>query len=614
MAHLTTQSGDQGQSIQFEVQPGETVIGRHPECTIVVDAAAVSRRHAKVIARPGHGPPTFLVADAGSRNGTFLNGELLSGSSPLRDGDTIRISDVEFVFHGPAGISETSDDAGDDAPIAATAPAASNQTSTRSGNHASSIGGSAGAAANAPFGAGSSVSPSGTDDRVTFDGNAFGVMMIDDAEDRPVSAIDFRSGVDGVKVVATPEAKLRALMRINRDLGGALSLDEVLPNLLSSLFEIFPAADRGFVVLRSPDGTLVPKWVKTRRGVDEETVRISRTIVRHVMDEGETILSFDAADDSRFDSSQSIADFSIRSLICGPLQDAGGQPIGALQIDSIRGSGQFRDEDVDLLSAVAASAGVAINNAAMHEEVLRQREIQQDLRLATDVQKAFLPSRQPEIPGFAVASHYQAANHIGGDYYDYIKLSGGRTAVVVADVVGHGVAAAMFMAKLSAETRFCLASTDDPAAAIERLNDRMSDLAVERFVTFVVVIVHPDPSEVTIVNAGHMPPVWLRSADNTIVEPGQQESGLPIAIDSGMRYESVRCTIEPGDVMVLYTDGVNEAMNGNDEEFGMDRIRQLTAAGGDAQTITDRLVTAVRTFVSDTPPFDDMALVVIQRI
>ena len=142
----------------------------------------------------------------------------------------------------------------------------------------------------------------------------------------------------------------------------------------------------------------------------------------------------------------------------------------------------------------------------------------------------------------------------------------------------------------------------------------MSDLAVERFVTFVVVIVHPDPSEVTIVNAGHMPPVWLRSADITIVEPGQQESGLPIAIDSGMRYESVRCTIEPGDVMVLYTDGVNEAMNGNDEEFGMDRIRQLTAAGGDAQTITDRLVTAVRTFVSDTPPFDDMALVVIQRI
>ncbi len=508
-----------------------------------------------------------MVEDSGSRNGTFLNGQLLTGPQFLREGDHIRVSEVEFIFRD----NEVPE-----------------------------------------FARGSS--------EVTFDGANFGIQMFDEQETEQLSSsnsgsakVEFRSSADGLKMAATPEAKLEALMRINSNLNNALAVDEVLPKVLLSLFDIFPAADRGFVVMQNENGDLIPRWVKTRAAHDEtETIRISRTIIRHVMDTHEAILSMDATEDSRFDSSQSIADFSIRSMICAPLMDGNGRSFGALQIDSTQGRGQFREEDTDLLAGVAAQAGIVINNARLHERALHQKEVEQDLKLATEVQQAFLPQTPPDAAGFHVESFYKAANHIGGDYFDYIHLADGRIAVVVADVVGHGVAAAMFMAKLSAETRFCLASEPNVAKAIEWLNDRMSSLAVERFITFLVVVIDPKSDLVTIVNAGHMAPV-VRKSDGSVSEPGEEESGLPIAIDDGMEYEAVEFAMKTGDLAVLYTDGINEAMDAKDEEFGMERVRQLTAEGGDAKAVKQRIVTAVLDHVGAAPPFDDMCLVVIER-
>ena len=163
-------------------------------------------------------------------------------------------------------------------------------------------------------------------------------------------------------------------------------------------------------------------------------------------------------------------------MICAPLKDADGNAFGALQIDSTQGGGQFMEEDTDLLSGVAAQAGIVINNARMHEEALKQKEVQQDSKLATEVQQAFLPDSEPVGTGYRVSSFYQAANHIGGDYFDYVEMADGRIGVVVADVVGrcrsdvHG--------QIVSGNRVCLAREPDVAKAIEQLNDRMSRLQV----------------------------------------------------------------------------------------------------------------------------------------
>ncbi|MCM2374073.1 SpoIIE family protein phosphatase [Aporhodopirellula aestuarii] len=555
-------------SDQFELDRDEMKIGRHPECDIVVDAGAVSRYHAKV-RRVGE---AWVVEDLGSRNGTFVNGQLLTRPHSLAQGDRIRISEVELLFHG------------DEVPEFAR----------------------------------------GGTSEMTFDGTNFGIQMVDETDTKVVasSKIEFRSSDQGLKMTATPEAKLAALIAINRNLTGAISLDEVLPKVLGSLFEVFPSADRGFVVMESPDGALVPRWVKTRTKVDEtETVRISRTIIRKTMESGETILSLDAMDDSRFDSSESIADFSIRSMMCAPLHNADGEAIGALQIDSTQGRGQFRDEDIDLLTGVAAQASVVINNARLHEQSLRQKEVETDLKLATEVQRAFLPSHPPEVPTYRLESYYQAANHIGGDYFDYVELSDGRVAVVVADVVGHGVAAAMYMAKLAAETRFCLASEPDHARAIERLNDLMSGLHVERFVTYLLVVIDPNSDSISIVNAGHMPPIIRVAATGEIVEPGDEDSGLPIAIDEGMEYAVTKFPFREGDLAVMYTDGINEAMDIDDEEWGTDPLRKivretLVMPGGEevaAVVVKQRIIDAVFDHMGDASQFDDMCMVIIER-
>lgn len=545
-----------GNSKRFDLKNGETVVGRHPDCDIVVEVGAVSRFHAKIVRRGEE----FVLEDQGSRNGTFLNGQLIAGGQALREGDRVRICEVELVFHGDA------------IPGFLSGP------------------------------------------EMTFAGATFGVQMVDDESDGSVSKVEFRSGVDGLKISATAEAKLAALMKINSNLSEALSLDDVLPKVLVSLFEIFPQADRGFVVMKDADGQLVPRWVKMRRANDEsQSVRISRTIIREAMSTKTAVLSLDASNDQRFDSSQSIADFSIKSMICAPLVDSVGESFGALQVDSTEGRGQFREEDVDLLSGVAGQAAIVIRNAQMHENALKNQEVEQDLRLATEVQAAFLPQHPPMIGGYHVCSYYQAAQYIGGDYFDYIQLPDGRWGIVAADVVGHGVAAAMFMAKLSAETRYCLAAEPNVAAAIERLNDSMSQLKLERFVTFLLMVLKPGSDEIEIVNAGHMAPLVFHKADGSTSEPGEEESGLPIGIDEGMSYEATRFEMRPGDVAVMYTDGINEAMNLQDELFSIERVRQCVAEGGGAEAILNRLRLAVKAFIGDGQQDDDMCVVVLER-
>ena len=194
------------------------------------------------------------------------------------------------------------------------------------------------------------------------------------------------------RLSAKPEVKLAALVEITNNLGKALSVEEILPKLLDSLFKIFVQADRGFVVMRpKPDGPLVPVAVKNRREGDEQRMRISRTIVEEAMNSRKAILSADASSDERFNMAQSIADFSIRSMICAPMIGSEGEPLGVIQIDTINQKSRFTDEDLEVLAGVASQAAVSLENAKMHEQVIAQQALERDLELARRMQRALLP-------------------------------------------------------------------------------------------------------------------------------------------------------------------------------------------------------------------------------
>ncbi|MBI2825146.1 MAG: SpoIIE family protein phosphatase [Planctomycetia bacterium] len=545
---------------QFPLEGEKSVLGRHPDCDIVLDVGAISRQHAQILAIG----PDFFVEDLKSRNGTFVNGQQIHERHRLEDNDRIKICDLLFTFHrGVPG-----------------KPSASATDSQWRGLAAELV-----------------------DDTGATTGSTV------------VSKLDVSGSRDSLRLTVNAEAKLKALLEINQNLGSAIAVDQVLPKILDSLFKIFLQADRGFVVLQlGENGPLVPKAVKHRRSDADETVRISRTIMSQVMAGKEAILSADAASDARFDSSQSIADFRIRSMMCAPLVDSTGRALGAIQIDTLDQRSRFQQEDLDVLVSVAGQAAFAIENAQLHEAALRQQGLERDLQLAHKVQQGFLPSAPPVIEGYDFFDFYEAANQVGGDYFDYVPLPGKRLAMVLADVSGKGIAAALLTAKLSSEARYCLASEASPAAAMDRLNAAFSASGWEdRFVTIIIAVLDQQQHEVTIVNAGHMAP-FLRHADATVEAIGVDAAGVPLGVDADHEYQQFAVRLAAGDSLTLFTDGLSEAMNAAGDLYGLDRLEaRLTSPAEGVKQLGPGLLADVKQFVGQRAQSDDMCLVCFGR-
>jgi len=551
---------------KYELKGDRWILGRHPDCHIVIEVGAVSRNHCQVVREGGH----YYIEDLGSRNGTFVNedAEKLEGRRELKTGDVIRVCDVSFTFSS-------------DAPAPAAAP----------GSTAPVV--------------------------RMLDGAGLGAFLADDEGRTTGSTIMSKLEVSstsrgGAALTASAEVKLAALVEITQSLGRAISLDDVLPQVLKSLFKIFVQADRGFIVLLSPDGKLVPRWVRLRREDAHDTLRISRTIIRHVMDSKEAILSADAASDERFEMSQSIADFRIRSMLCAPLLDSEGQAFGALQIDTLDQRQRFTKEDLELLVSTASQAALAIQQAQLHEQALRQRELERDMKLAHEVQQGFLPDRRPELADYEFFDFYQPATQVGGDYFDYIPLPDGRVAIVVADVVGHGVAAALLMAKLSAETKFALFSEPTPAAAVTKLNERLCQTNMQRFVTMIMVVLDPAGHRGVVVNAGHMAPLHRRAA-GSLEEPSESIAGLPLGVTDALGYEQCAIDIAAGDTLTLFTDGINESIDAAGAFYTIDRLRDQVRQHPSVPLLGPAIIEDVRHFLGKAPQNDDMCLVCFGR-
>ena len=539
---------------EFPVEGDRSIVGRHPECDIVLEVAAVSRQHAQILHEDG----TYLLEDLGSRNGTYLNGNRISDRAPLRQGDRVVICDVSFDFF----VEQPSE-----------------------------------MLAGPMLGPASSM-----------------VVLIDDEEDSNSSStmtskLDVSSSWSGLYLTAKPEAKLAAMIEIAQNLGGAVSMEDVLPKLLDGLFKIFLQADRGFVILKSPDGALVPQAVKHRRAGDDQEARVSRTVIQQAMNGKEVILSADAASDERFQMAESISDFNIRSMMCAPLIDSEGVALGAIQIDTLDQRSRFTEGDLEVLASVASQAAIAVDNAQLHEKSLAQQSIQRDLELARQVQRGLMPSEHPQVPGYHFFHFYEPANHVGGDYYDYIMLPDGRVAVALGDVSGKGVAAALLMAKLSSEVRFHLASQKDPAVAVTRINATFTQSVwQDRFITFVVAVLDPENEQMTLVNAGHMAPL-LRDSSGNVELIGEEETGLPLGVVDDYEYESYTRSINRGDFVTLFTDGISEAMNAAGELYGLEQLgRKIGAKTVSVADLGQHILDDVREFVGGHPQSDDMCL------
>ncbi len=557
----------EGQAIPFELTVDETVIGRHPECTFQINSNMVSRKHAKVV-KSGDG---YVIEDMGSGNGTFVNSKKIEGATTLANDDRIKLGPILLRYEGPVAAASA-------APKPVTAP-------SQSATSASS------ATMNVDL-------SEGEEDTATIMGMA-----------------DRSTGFGKLEVNST--AKLKGVLDISRALAGTADLDALLPKILDTLFNIFPHADRGCILFKDEaTGKMIPKSMKHRRAGDDETVKLSRTILKSVMEEKTGILSADAASDSRFQASESIANLTIRSMMCVPLLSLSGEPMGIINIDTQNAFNQFGPEDLDLLMAIAGQAAMSYEQAKLLVTAMEKQKQDREMNIAMGVQRALLPTSCPKPDGWEIFASYDTAQAVGGDYYDAFEMEdGAKICLAFGDVAGKGVPASLVMSRIATIVTNVMTFVKDVHEAINRINDQMCIRGIEgRFVTFVLIVFDVKTGLMTIGNAGHMP-IMIRKTDGTVEEFGEEAVGVPIGVMEGFPYDVLTRTIEVGETCVIYTDGVSEAMNANSDLYGVDRLRGLMLAskGGHADELGKTILADVRKFANGHPQNDDITIMVFGR-
>lgn len=538
-----------GVATPFPITGDEAVIGRHPDCQIQLDSNMVSRRHARVFRDGGR----LLVEDLGSGNGTFLNGGRVTDAMPLKNGDRVKVGPVLLRFED------------ENAPgPPRTAP---NQSAIRL-----DIAG-------------------GEEDSATI-----------------MTAAPNQSGFGLLDV--RPETKLKAVIEISRRLAATSDLNSLLPTLLDTLFEIFPGADRGVVLLRAgASGQLVPAAQKHRRAGDEESVRLSRTVLNKVIQEKAGVLSADAASDQQFRMSESISNLSIRSVMCVPMIGLEGEVTGVINLDTQNPLAQFKPDDLDLLLAVAGQAALSFESARLLVSYVEKLRQDSEMEIARGVQRALLPETFPDVRGYEFFATYDSAEAVGGDYYDAFPLPNGRVCVSFGDVAGKGVPGALIMSRLASCVQNVMRYVPDVAEAFAAINEHMcAKMAEGRFVTYVLAVIDPTRHEVTLCNGGHMSP-FVRHADGSIEEFPEASIGLPIGVVEGYPYEAVTRPIAKGDTVVITTDGVDEAMDPDGNLYSRDRAREFIRTGpATAKDLTLALLADVRRHARGRPQNDDITI------
>jgi serine phosphatase RsbU (regulator of sigma subunit) len=438
-----------------------------------------------------------------------------------------------------------------------------------------------------------------------------------------LSAVDTSSQTDAEIVRVRPEEKLQAILEIARALDGTIDLDGVLEKVLETLFLILPQAERGFILLKQePTDDLIPRASRFR---DHEGVSpiFSRTIFNHVTNEGRALLCEDVGADPRFGPRPSVRESQIRTMMCVPLRDREQHAFGVMQIDTRDEQGRFEPDDLDLLVAVAGPVSVAIENARLHEIAVEHARWELEARNARAVQLALIPDRKPQVPGYDFWDFYEPALHVGGDYFDYrpVPPSGHspdrpslRWAITLGDVTGKGMPAALLMAKLSAEVGLLLQTEPDPPRVVARLNRNLCQAGMaEMFVTFLLVRLDGERHELMIVNAGHMGPM-IRRSDGWIEVIGEEQSGFMLGLDATIPYLAAHTSIGCGDVVILYTDGVNEALDPAGHQFGLERLREVLArAPSGAPAVGQAILDAVRGHAAGCDQSDDITLLCFGR-
>ena len=546
-------------------------IGRSSRNDICIGDPFASRLHAE-LKREGD---QVLLIDAGSANGTFLNGQRVTAPIPLRPGDLIRIGETEIEYNAGeqnmlSGATVFLSGAGVEALPAdtITSPISTRSTSDlissiRSGSMSSDRSGSA---ARAQMGA-------------------------------ETAGPDLLSLVSQVGIALLPRTTLEDTLKLTIDL----------------VFQAIPA-ERGFLFLKEGDELTckIARGIKPGAMPAASEVQISRSITNKVLNEGASVLTSDAMHDPRFQSQNSVVLSQIRSVMAVPLA-SGEQTFGMIYVDNPFNN-RFKEENLKVLTTIASVASIKIENERLMEEQREKRRMEEELKVASEIQMRLQPFAPPSLEGWEMTGVSFPCREIGGDYYDFIQRKrDNRVVVAVGDVSGKGTGAALLMSSLHAAVRAQSQTGRSIREVMAEINEYIFENSPpNKFLTLFYGELDPETGVLTYSNGGHNNPILVRSTGEV---ERLDKGGLPIGMMQGVQYQEGSVAFHQSDLVVIYSDGITESVNEQDEEFGEQLLIDVLTQnrGRSASGIRDRIDEALSRFVGTMAPVDDMTVMIIKR-
>ncbi|MBN1903062.1 SpoIIE family protein phosphatase [Candidatus Sumerlaeota bacterium] len=559
MARLVVESGVDGGMI-FPLSEPRTTLGRSVSNSIQIIDRKVSRRHSEIQFRDG----SYVFKDLGSKNGSFIDGNIIKNEQKLDNGNKIKIGETVLVFEsGPEDLASGSD--------------ASSSMSVR------------------------------IVDKLEW-GTARESLAA--GQETPLK-LDLKAVEE--KTLKDSHEKLAILYQVAEAIRNILNLDELLDQIMNIIFTVIEP-DRGLIMLYDDNtNELIPKTVK-KRIEDDQDIIVSNTIVDQCLRDRISVVVSDAASDQRFSGSESIIMNKIRSAICAPLIYKE-EILGVLYVDTQSRVSSYGEEELELLTGIANQSAMAIANAKLHSRLVEQHKLAKELEIARTIQMNLLPKVYPLVENLDISAMSLPAKKVGGDYYDFIDLSQGRYGIVIADVSGKGVAAAILLATIRASLLIEAKKENATVTSVVTQLNQMAcrDATNNMFITMVYGIIDPVNKQFEFTNAGHTYPLLFETSDKvTSLKTG----GCFLGVMENTEYKFKKIPIKPWQTYVFYSDGVTDTMNSSGELFGLERLKDVIRAHlhCSAQEIRDNVYQACLDFRGTADQFDDFTLVIMKVI
>ena len=546
------------ESFTFPLKQDKISIGRSADNDIAILDPYSSGNHSLIYPKDNH----YVVRDNNSKNGTFLNGKKIKGETILNKGDEVLIGSTRIVF---------------DQEISTNVEVTDTPSSSASINS---------------------------------------MIQIEDILKKPDISTTIKA-----KVRPMDMDKMRLEYQISSvisEVSKALVLHQPLNELLEHILDLIGqhlVMDRGILMLKEGNPPqFIPRVIRINNPrLKNQKIQVSQSIINLAVDQNSSILTSDAQDDTRFKAEASIINLNIHSAMCVPLWN-NREIIGVIYADRIYKLEQFTEENLRLMTLLANLAAIKIENAKLVEQGIEKEKMEKELSLASQIQRDFLPKENPKSKGFEIAGANVPCYQVGGDYYDFIDIDPDRIGITIADVSGKGVSASLLMASLRAALQSEVHSEYEIEKMVKKLNDFVHrSSGTNKFITFFFSELNKKTSELKYINAGHNPPLIINPKGNV---HRLESSGFCLGMFPNVDYKMEKLNLCVGDTALLFTDGITESRNKDNEEFEEQRMIQLLKKHSKigAQDLIEKINQELEEFTVGTEQMDDQTIVVIKRV